>query len=124
MLEQLIDGEVQAEELFLGMAGHRIKLPMDRWPSLAIGQQVSLGIRPEHLELCSESEEMFTGEADVVEQLGDRTDVIMSSSNVRFTARVVDGANLAEGQRLHLKANLERVHLFDVNSGRMATTSD
>ena len=66
----------------------RIQLPKDRWPSLPVGQRVTLGIRPEHLELASDGDAMFTGEADVVEQLGDRTDVILANDHRRMTARI------------------------------------
>ena len=39
---------------------------------MSVGQQVTLGVRPEHLERVADSDAMFTGEAEVVEQLGDQ----------------------------------------------------
>ena len=92
-----IEGVIEDGSMFKADGDVRIQLPKDRWPSLSVGQRVTLGIRPEHLELASDGDAMFTGEADVVEQLGDRTDVILANDHRRMTARIASGAGLREG---------------------------
>ncbi|MCH2132593.1 MAG: sn-glycerol-3-phosphate ABC transporter ATP-binding protein UgpC [Phycisphaerales bacterium] len=101
----------------------RIELPKGRWPSVSVGQQVTLGVRPEHLERVADSDAMFTGEAEVVEQLGDRTDVILVNGNHRMTARIASGSGLREGDSASLRADLSQAHLFAVDDGenRIAT---
>ena len=119
-----IEGVIEDGLMFKADGEVRIQLPKDRWPSLSVGQQITLGIRPEHLELASDGDAMFTGEADVVEQLGDRTDVILANDHRRMTARIASGSGLREGDSASLRADLSQAHLFSVGDGenRIETT--
>ncbi|MAT81108.1 MAG: glycerol-3-phosphate ABC transporter ATP-binding protein [Phycisphaerae bacterium] len=119
-----IEGVIEDGVMFKADGDVRIQLPKDRWPSLSVGQRVTLGIRPEHLELVSDGDAMFTGEADVVEQLGDRTDVILANDHRRMTARIASGSGLREGDSASLRADLSQAHLFSVDDGenRIETT--
>ena len=114
-----IKGVIEDGLMFKADGEVRIQLPKDRWPSLSVGQQVTLGIRPEHLELASDGDAMFTGEADVVEQLGDRTDVILANGHRRMTARIASGSGLGEGDSASLRADLSQAHLFSDDDGEM-----
>ncbi|MBG79846.1 MAG: sugar ABC transporter ATP-binding protein [Phycisphaerae bacterium] len=118
-----IEGVIEDGLMFKADGEVRIQLPKDRWPSLSVGQQITLGIRPEHLELASDGDAMFTGEADVVEQLGDRTDVILANDHRRMTARIASGSGLREGDSASLRADLSQAHVFAVDDGenRIAT---
>ena len=118
-----IEGVIEDGSVFKADGDVRIQLPKDRWPSLSVGQQVTLGIRPEHLELASDGDAMFRGEADVVEQLGDRTDVILANDHRRLTARIASGSGLGEGDSASLRADLPQAHLFstDEDGHRIAT---
>ncbi|MEE2906207.1 MAG: sn-glycerol-3-phosphate ABC transporter ATP-binding protein UgpC [Planctomycetota bacterium] len=118
-----LEGVIEDGSVFVG-EGHRFALPKDRWSSLSVGQQVTLGIRPEHLALATEGDAMFTGEAEVVEQLGDRTDVILANGNRRMTARIASGSGLREGDSASLRADLNQAHVFVVGDGenRVETT--
>ena len=119
-----IKGVIEDGLMFKADGEVRIQLPKDRWPSLSVGQPVTLGIRPEHLELASDGDAMFTGEADVVEQLGDRTDVILANGHRRMTARIASGSGLREGDSASLRADLNQAHVFAVGDGenRIETT--
>jgi len=112
-----IEGVIEDGSMFKADGDVRIQLPKDRWPSLSVGQRVTLGIRPEHLELASDGDAMFTGEADVVEQLGDRTDVILANDHRRLTARIASGSGLGEGDSASLRADLNQAHLFSIDDG-------
>ena len=120
-----LKGVIEDGLMFKADGDVRIQLPKERWPSLSVGQQVTLGIRPEHLELVSDGDAMFTGkqltpdgdamftgEAEVVEQLGDRTDVILANDHRRMTARIASGSGLREGDSASLRADLSQAHLF------------
>lgn len=119
-----IEGVIEDGVMFKADGDVRIQLPKERWPSLSVGQRVTLGIRPEHLELVSDGDAMFTGEADVVEQLGDRTDVILANDHRRMTARIASGSGLREGDSASLRADLSLAHLFAVDDveNRIETT--
>jgi len=106
-----LDGVIEDGSTFV-CDGLRLALPGDRWPSLSTGEPVTLGIRPEHMEQAAEHDAMFTGEAEVVEQLGDRTDVILVSSDRRVTGRISTDSDLREGDSTSLRADLSRAHLF------------
>jgi len=112
-----IEGVIENGLMFRADGDVRIQLPKEHWPSLSVGQQVTLGIRPEHLELASDGDAMFRGEADVVEQLGDRTDVILANDHRRMTARIASGSGLGEGDSASLRADLSQAHLFSTDEG-------
>ena len=119
-----IEGVIEDGSMFKADGEVRFQLPKDRWSSLSVGQRVTLGIRPEHLELVSDGDAMFTGEAEVVEQLGDRTDVILANDHRRMTARIASGSGLGEGDSASLRADLSQAHVFAVDDGenRIETT--
>jgi ABC-type sugar transport system ATPase subunit len=83
-----------------------------------------LGIRPEHLEPCAESEAMLTIEVDLIEPLGADTLVYGhegKSTGITATARIaarLPGESAAKPGRLSLRYRPESVHWFDPASGR------
>ncbi|HSU63761.1 MAG TPA: sn-glycerol-3-phosphate import ATP-binding protein UgpC [Burkholderiales bacterium] len=75
-----------------------------------------LGVRPEHLEPCAESEAKLVAEVDLVEQLG--ADVLAHGKvdATRITVRLPAAQRVSEG-RLALRFDAERAHWFDPASG-------
>jgi sn-glycerol 3-phosphate transport system ATP-binding protein len=79
-----------------------------------------LGIRPEHLEPCSDSDAMLTVEVDLVEPLGSDTLVyghIGDANGTRVAARLHASLDARAG-KLPLRYDLAQVHWFDPASGR------
>jgi sn-glycerol 3-phosphate transport system ATP-binding protein len=79
-----------------------------------------LGVRPEHLEPCAESEAMLTVEVDLIEPLGSDTLVyghIGDAGGTRVAARL-HASLAAKTGRLPLRYDPVNVHWFDPASGR------
>jgi len=79
-----------------------------------------LGIRPEHLEPCTESEAAIVAEVDLVEPLGADTLVyghISGADGARVAARL-PAASRAQAGKLALRYDPANVHWFDAASGK------
>jgi len=88
-----------------------------------------LGIRPEHLEPCAESEAMLAIEVDLIEPLGADTLVYghegkpggKAEDKIADTARIaarLPGGAAARAGKLSLRYRQEDVHWFDPASGK------
>src|SRR6185436_13916801 len=113
----LLRGRIVSEEgrsSFEG-AGLRIALPSRREPGEAL-----LGLRPEHLSHRppAGAHEGLALSVSVVEPLGDRQDVTLTTSTGEtIVARIDARAELREGEETTLYADLSRIHLFDGREG-------
>jgi sn-glycerol 3-phosphate transport system ATP-binding protein len=85
--------------------------------SAAAGRAVTVGLRPEHLEPCGESDGLFAARVEMVEQLGADTLVHLSRGKDLLTARLPHGTLPEVGTTLHLTANSAHVYLFDTATG-------
>ncbi len=108
--------------LWVANAGLRIKVPDARAERLRghVGQELTLGIRPEDLRLASSadaSELSFDSVVEVVEQLGSETllDVKVGPSAMVAAVPPIVGVRLRDPMRLAL--NPTRMHFFDAASG-------
>jgi hypothetical protein len=86
---------------------------------LAQGDMVSLGIRPEHLELDAAGDWTLT--VDVVEQLGG-TSFIHGTlpSNEALSIAVNGQTNVSHGQPIRIRPKPGMVHLFATTEGERA----
>jgi len=76
-----------------------------------------LGVRPEHLEPCAESEAMLNLEVDLIEPLGADTLVYgRLAGGARIAARL-HGSMVARVGKLPLRYDPARAHYFDPASG-------
>ena len=91
--------------------------PMNLIPQEREGRPVLFGIRPEHLEPCSEQDAMLVVEVDLIEPLGADTLVYGRVPGGRLAARLHAGADARIG-RLPLRYDPAQVHWFDPQSGR------
>jgi len=88
-----------------------------------IGQKVLLGVRPQHLHLASTAppgallSEPLRGLVDVVEPQGDRNDLHVLIEGQRLVVQLSAQVKVQEGERLTLHLDLERLHLFDIDTG-------
>jgi sn-glycerol 3-phosphate transport system ATP-binding protein len=91
--------------------------PMNLVPQERDGRRVLFGIRPEHLEPCSESEAKLLPEIDLIEPLGADTLVYGHlEGGTRIAARLHSSVRARTG-RLPLRYSLEQVHYFDAQTG-------
>jgi sn-glycerol 3-phosphate transport system ATP-binding protein len=92
--------------------------PMNLIPREHAGRKALLGIRPEHLEPCAESEAMLMPAIDLIEPLGADTLVYghLQEQGARVAARL-HGSLPARMGRLPLRYRPEHVHYFDAATG-------
>ncbi len=78
-----------------------------------------LGVRPEHLEPCGESEAKLVAEIDLIEPLGADTLVYghLGGNGARIAARLHASVDARAG-KLPLRYHPAQVHWFDPESGR------
>ncbi len=87
------------------------------------GHKVLLGVRPQHLHLASTAppgaplSEPLHGWVDVVEPQGDRNDLHVLIEGQRLVVQLSAPVKVQEGERLTLHLDLERLHLFDIDTG-------
>ena len=80
----------------------------------SIGNQTTIGIRPEHLKSASPTDALVTGKLDLVEQLGEYALVHLTSpSGVEFIAKMTETPDTEKGTELGFVAEHERVHFFE-----------
>jgi sn-glycerol 3-phosphate transport system ATP-binding protein len=90
--------------------------PMNLMPARLDGREVLLGVRPEHLEPCAESEAAFVAAVDLVEPLGADTLVHGTVEGTRIVVRVTAARRVSEG-RLPLRFDPAHRHYFDAGIG-------
>ena len=96
-------------------AGTRIQLPLSG-PSLSPGSPVTLGIRPEHLNLAKPGECSLTVTADVGERLGSDTYChVITACGEPLTLRIRGDMASRYGEKLQLHLDSEHCHLFDAD---------
>ena len=91
------------------------RLPVAGKHSVADGQPVVYGIRPEHLELANDG---FPAKIAVVEPTGSETMVVVRMGEEEVVALFRERHQFAPGQTVHLRPRVEQVHLFDSQSGQ------
>jgi sn-glycerol 3-phosphate transport system ATP-binding protein len=112
--------EVYARPASTFVAGFIGSPPMNLIPEERDGRKRFFGVRPEHLEPCSESEAKLVLEVDLVEPLGADTLVYGHPSDnrngARIAARMHSSLTVSAG-RLPLRYDPANVHYFDAETG-------
>src|SRR6185503_14977056 len=112
--------EVYARPATTFVAGFIGSPPMNLIPEERDGRKRFFGVRPEHLEPCSESEAKLVLEVDLVEPLGADTLVYGHPSDnrngARIAARMHSSLTVSAG-RLPLRYDPANVHYFDAETG-------
>ncbi len=85
--------------------------------AVAVGSDVTVGVRPEHLIPCGESEAFFSGNVELVEHLGADSLLHMTIAGHNVIVRQPHLSDVVSGAKYHLKADPARVYLFDKDSG-------
>ncbi|MNE52136.1 Maltose/maltodextrin import ATP-binding protein MalK [compost metagenome] len=82
--------------------------------NLSVGGAVTLGIRPEHLNLAQQGDCTLQVTADVSERLGSDTFChVVTASGEALTMRVRGDLASRFGEQLSLHLDAEHCHLFD-----------
>jgi multiple sugar transport system ATP-binding protein len=83
--------------------------------TLTDGQEVTYGIRPEHLELADDG---FEGRVGVVEPTGSETMVIARLEGEQIVALLRERIAAQIGDAMPLQLDPTKAHLFDAASGQ------
>ncbi|MBW9335862.1 sn-glycerol-3-phosphate ABC transporter ATP-binding protein UgpC [Herbaspirillum sp. RU 5E] len=87
------------------------------------GQQVTLGVRPEHMEIGSQGQYGITREVMLVERLGEQTYVHLDEpAGQPLVAKAPGDAHIARGERLRVSVAPNCVYLFDQDGVALART--
>jgi sn-glycerol 3-phosphate transport system ATP-binding protein len=85
--------------------------------TLAQGQAVTVGIRPEHLVPCGERDALLSGPVEMVENLGADALIHIGHGGNNVIARIPHGASPAVGSTFCVGADPARVFVFDATTG-------
>jgi sn-glycerol 3-phosphate transport system ATP-binding protein len=109
--------EVYARPATIFVASFIGSPPMNLIPEERDGRKVLFGVRPEHLEPCTESEARLVAEIDLIEPLGADTLVYGHlAGGTRIAARLHASVDARTG-RLPLRYRPDQAHYFDAQSG-------
>jgi ABC-type sugar transport system ATPase subunit len=90
-----------------------VSLPVDRsFTAVPVDDPVTLGIRPEDIELCSADRATVSGTVELVENIGAEDFISVSLGEQRCMVRTAIHSAAREGERIHLRFPPEVVHLF------------
>jgi multiple sugar transport system ATP-binding protein len=90
------------------------EIALDAAEGLAEGQAVTVGVRPEHLEL---SDTGLAAKVRVVEPTGSETHVIVEFQDQEITAVFRERHRFRAGDLVHLSPDPDHLHVFDGQSG-------
>ena len=108
--------EVYAKPATTFVAGFIGSPPMNLMPARLNGREVLLGVRPEHLEPCGESDAAFVADIGLVEPLGADTLAHGTVEGTRIVVRLTGAQRVSEG-RLPLRFDPAQRHYFEAGSG-------
>jgi multiple sugar transport system ATP-binding protein len=114
----LLCGEVAAENGAPVLRADGIALPLPPAVKLAAGQKIVYGIRPEHLT-PSPNGSGIPVKVSVVEPTGPEMHIYTELAGTEICAVSRDNLDYGPGQEIRLSPKLDRVHLFDQESGKV-----
>ena len=96
------------------LQGGAVTLPLRGARAVAVGAAVTLGLRPEHLEIGGSSPLAISARAEVVENLGGATQLYAKTADgVAITVQAAGRLSTQRGETLVLSAAPARAYLFD-----------
>lgn len=92
------------------------------YESISVGGQVKLGIRPEHIYLAdycdaSNKSKPISASVMLVERLGNESILHFNVFNTDLQVKTSRGEGIEIGDKVDLVFDLDRIHLFDIESG-------
>lgn len=121
----VLQGRLDAQDgLHLVMAdGWRVPLGAAQIDQRWLGQEVVVGVRPEHLQPSADAQLGFDARIDVIEPVGNEIFLNLDRGGQPLVIRVTPQALPAVGESLRLALRSEALHFFDPASGERLTTS-
>ncbi|WP_101296756.1 ABC transporter ATP-binding protein [Halegenticoccus soli] len=97
----------------------RYELSGDHLDAVAESERVTLGVRPEDVEIAETRRDAFAGTVRVVEPMGDQNFLHLDVGGVDVTAAVAGEYEVREGANVMVRFPEAKIHLFDADSGEV-----
>jgi multiple sugar transport system ATP-binding protein len=111
----LIKGKARLENGEVFVEAGSIRLPAGAKHQVADGQDVTYGIRPEHIQLADDG---FDAKVGVIEPTGSETMVFVHAGGNDLLALFRDRHLFQPGQTIKLKPRKDAAHIFDTATGK------
>jgi multiple sugar transport system ATP-binding protein len=107
----------------LDHTGETVRVAVDG-SALHVQQPVTLGVRPEHLELVASDDATLTRAVTLTEHLGEHSYVHLEQAGAdALIAKVPGNARIERGQRVSFVARAQHCHLFTADGFALTPTS-
>ena len=113
----MLTGEIVKPKTGLAVKSGEVVLPLPRGAKAEPGLKVIYGIRPEHLDPVS-GKGGIRAKVSVVEPTGPEIHIYADLGGEEICAITDERRELKRGTTIHLEPELDRVHLFDAESGQ------
>ena len=113
--------EMRGDAAVLSEGGVNVALDDQSRAQLRKADKATLGVRPEHFAVTPESSDAMPVAVKLVEPLGSDTLIHFDLAGASAIARVDPALRPRVGDRLGLRPQAGKVHLFDSQSGRALT---
>ncbi|GAF84632.1 unnamed protein product, partial [marine sediment metagenome] len=118
----------EGEKLFVLSDFFKLVIPKpgDKLNSYA-GKDVTLGIRPEHISECSDEASSkdgrgFSALVNIIEPTGNEILAHIECGDKIFVARLASESGIKAGDKVDFSVNVERMHIFEGESGLSLTS--
>jgi multiple sugar transport system ATP-binding protein len=117
-----VEGQVVVADGGLAFASPGLKVPLDSRFSIAAGQSVSLGVRPEDLVPQGHGVPPvhavdLMANVSLTEMLGNETLLFISVGTSELVARMQQPRDVGPNEAMRFQLNIDRIHLFDATTG-------
>jgi ABC-type sugar transport system ATPase subunit len=115
----MIEGELIKKDGAVLFCAGEFSLPFENAPiQEAIGKtEVTLGIRPEHIQVAEQSEIGMRGTLDFVEQMGSQTLCQVIVDGVKLKSLVDRNDALTDSMQVGVSPDMTKLHLFSSGTG-------
>ena len=113
----MLTGEIVKPKTGLAVKTGEVVLPLPKGAKAEPGLKVIYGIRPEHLDPVS-GKGGIRAKVSVVEPTGPEIHIYADLGGEEICAITDERRELKRGTTIHLEPELDRVHLFDAESGQ------
>lgn len=115
--------EISDDGITLIAGGNRIQLSSVPG-KLQSGSTVTVGIRPEHLNISNADNADINAKVTFAEQLGGETYLYCSADGIeQLTVHQIGQLPVEKGATLHLKVDQEKLHIFNENGQVLSKTT-
>ncbi|GAA0738763.1 sn-glycerol-3-phosphate ABC transporter ATP-binding protein UgpC [Clostridium oceanicum] len=122
----LLDATIESidDELYVAFDENKIKLPKEKAKILKdnsyIGKEVTIGIRPEHINedrKLKDKDCMIKSKVEVIEHLGAESYIYTVCGKKSINVRVLETTKCKIGQIAHFYIEVKKLHIFDKETG-------